>query len=202
MVKAKIDEAEMLRMFNEGRTVSQIARRFKCTPSTVTDMKDRVLHRLANPPVVKENQEKIDVVNQLKSMNDHILSELKRCQRLVERADGASREKEKLEDDLQIDPDMAEERKKEIQQRIRDLGATNVQDILKIQSNIISISGEVRRQIELQVKIYETIFNVKMVAEFQEEIIEILRTVSPELKQEILKKLRQRKSVRGLIKME
>ena len=196
----KIDEVEMMRLFKANRTIGEIAKHFHVTYNAVQKMKTRCEKRLAAVPDLSRSEvsrNNIDTVFQLRLMNDHILHELKRCQRLVTREDSAVLEREKLEDLVKKNPqDLA------LVKKLKEMGPVNINDILKIQSNIISISSEVRKQIELQVKIYETIFNVQMVAEFQEEIIEILRTVDPELKEKVLRKLKERRSLRGLVRLD
>jgi len=196
----KIDPEEMMRMVKDGRTDSEIARRFDVTPMAVNYRKRTIIKHLTAIPDVQKSElsrHNIDTVNQLRTMNDHIIAEMKRCQRLITREDDVVLKREKLEDQVKRHPEDTELAKK-----LRDMAGGNFNNILKIQDNIIKISGEVRKQIELQVKIYETIFNVQMVSEFQEEIIEILRQVEPELKDMIIKKLRERRSLRGLVQLD
>ena len=138
----------------------------------------------------------IDTVHQLRTMNDKIIHEMERCNRLIEHEDEIAQKRERLEKRIEKDPNDPE-----LQERLKKLAGDNVAGILKIQANIIAISAEVRKQIELQVKIYETIYNVNMVAEFQEEIINVLREVDPLLKDEVIKRLKQRRSIRGLVKV-
>jgi hypothetical protein len=73
--------------------------------------------------------------------------------------------------------------------------------ILAIQTNLIGISGEVRRQVELQLKIAETLYNVQMMQEFQNEIIGILKDTDPISAQRLITKLKERRAIRGLVRM-
>jgi transposase len=200
-VTKKIDENVMMQMFRDGKNTSQIARHFGCTFMAVKNMKKRVEGRLLRVPDVSGSQlsrQNIDTVSQLKLMNEHVLKELKRSQRLIDREDKLVIEYDKLEKQVKKDPT-----NNELIQKLKVAYAgVSVPDILKIQTNIIAISGEVRKQIELQVKIFETIYNVTMVSEFQEEIIELLRQVDPVLKDSIIKKLKERRSIRSITKME
>jgi hypothetical protein len=77
----------------------------------------------------------------------------------------------------------------------------NTKTLLAIQTNIINVSGEVRKQIELQLKIAETVYNIQMMQEFQGEIISLLKEVEPILAQKVINKLKERRSIRGLVKM-
>lgn len=197
----KIDENTMMQMFRDGKTTAEVAKHFGCTWMAVNNMKKRVQGRLLKVPSVSGSplsRQNIDTVAQLKLMNEHILTELKRSQRLIDREDKFVIEYDNLEKQIKKDPTNTELTKKLIEK----WKLISVPDILKIQTNIISISGEVRKQIELQVKIFETIYNVTMVSEFQEEIIDLLRQVDPELKNQIIKKLKERRSIRSITKME
>ena len=195
----KIDEEEMLRMYKDGVSTAQIAKHFNCTWAAVDTMRKRVEKRLSMVPDVSRSElsrHNIDTVHQLKTMNDRIIHEMKRCNRLIEREDELPLKREKLEKRLEKNPDDPV-----LLEKIKKLAGDNVAGILKIQSNIIAISAEVRKQIELQVKIYETIYNVTMVAEFQEEIINVLREVDPIIKDEVIKRLKARRSLRGLVRV-
>ena len=197
----KIDENTMMQMFRDGKNTSEIAKHFGCTWMAVSNMKKRVEGRLLRVPDVSGSElsrQNINTVAQLKLMNEHVLTELKRSQRLIDREDKFVIEYDKLEKQVKKDPTNTELTKRLIEK----WKLISVPDILKIQTNIIAISGEVRKQIELQVKIFETIYNVTMVSEFQEEIIELLRQVDPVLKDNIIKKLKERRSIRSITKMD
>jgi hypothetical protein len=194
------DVALMMRKLKDGDSTVQVAKFFGVTPWAVNKRAIAEAEKIERQPDLQRSElsrDNINTVEQLRVMNDHILSELKRSRRLVERADDRVKEYEGVEDELRLDPG-----NKKLGEKLKGLGSQNVADILKIQSNIIAISGEVRKQIELQVKIYETIYNVQMVAEFQEEILNILREASPDLRNEAIKRLKARRSIRGLVRLE
>lgn len=197
----KIDEATMLQMYRDGKNTQQISKHFGVTWQAVANMRKRAEKRLARVPDVNRSelsQQNINTVSQLKLMNDQILSELRRSKRLIDREDRTVLEYDRLEKQVKKDPKNTE-LVKELKEKFDGI---NIPEILKIQTNIIAISGEVRKQIELQVRIYETIYNVTMANEFQEEIIEILRQVDPALKDTIIRKLKERRSIRTITKMD
>jgi len=199
MIKIKIDEAVMTQMLRDGKTVSAIARHFNCTHGAVSQMKKRMDRRLINVPDVQQSElsrHNIDTVQQLRAMNVNIIEELKRTKKLITREDAKIKDIEDLEDQIKKNPGNTN-----LVKALKERGGIDINSILKIQANIIAISAEVRKQIELQVKIFETVYNVQMVSEFQEEIIEILRSVDPVLKDTVIKRLKQRRSIRGLVKM-
>ncbi len=196
----KIDQELMMRMISEGKTIASIARHFGCRWQAIAEMKKRIEKRLALIPDAERSElarDNIDTVHQLRKMNDHILDELKRCRRLIDRQDELAKEREKLEDQVKHNPEDTD-----LVKKLNSIGLTNINDILKIQNNIIAISAEVRKQIELQVKIYETVYNIRLVGEFQEEILNILRSVDPALRDATIKRLKERRSMRGLVRLD
>ena len=196
----KIDTQRMMSMLRDGESIRSIAKHFNCTVNAVWTMKKREEARLAAIPDVAKSElscDNINTVQQLRVMNDTILDELKRCRRLIDRQDSIELEKEKLEDQIKKDP-----KNTDLVTKLKAMGYSRLSDILKIQSQLFAISAEVRKQIELQVKIYETIYNVRLVAEFQEEILEVLRTVEPSIREQAIRKLKERRSIRGLMRMD
>jgi len=190
----------MMQMAKEGKTDVEIAKYFNVNPSAVSKKRRRVMQKLNLLPQATRKEidgDNIDTVDQLKRMNRTILKELARSQKLIEREDVVFNEKYILEEQLKKDPSNTE-----LAQRLREKGISNINEILKIQTSILSISAEIRRQIELQVKIYETIYNVEMISEFQKDIIEILKEVDTGLRDSVIKKLKERRSMRGLLRLD
>ena len=68
-----------------------------------------------------------------------------------------------------------------------------------IQQVIIRLSAEVRKQLSLYLSIAETWHDHKIVAEFQQELIDILKEVSPEVKDEFVKRIKRRQAIRGAV---
>jgi transposase len=197
-----IDPEIMMQMVREGKNAKDIASHFGCSRQAVEAMNKRWERRIeAVPDVTRSDlsRHNINTVQQLREMNKRILEELDRCQRLITRQDKREIEIEKLEDEAKNEGGLGEA-SPEFLKKLKELSGATVQDILRIQSNIISISAEVRKQIELQVKIYETIYNVQMVAEFQEEVMQVLGEADKDIRDAVIGKLKQRRSMRGLLR--
>ena len=71
---------------------------------------------------------------------------------------------------------------------------------LKFQRVIIELSSEIRRQWDSQLKIYEAWMDARIVSEFQNDVLDILESVKPGTRNEIIRKLKQRKIIRNTIK--
>ena len=68
-----------------------------------------------------------------------------------------------------------------------------------IQETIVKLSAEVRRQLEAQMKIFEVWTDMKVVAEFQAEVLSILDEMEPGTRDEIIRRLKEKRALRGLV---
>ena len=60
--------------------------------------------------------------------------------------------------------------------------------------------AEIREQLELQNKIFETIYSLRHAEEFQQEILAAFGEVAPDVRQRIIKRLNQRRALRTAIR--
>jgi hypothetical protein len=61
---------------------------------------------------------------------------------------------------------------------------------------ILKLAGEVRQQLGLQLTISRTLVDLRVVKEFQETVLEIIREVSPEAARRIVARLKERRALR------
>jgi len=200
VIMAKIDKAELIRMVNEGKPEKAIMEKFGCSLHAVQSAKQRI-KKSFNTPIPKTSElskDNIDAMSQLKYINETIIGQLKSCEKFVLREDKKMAEFDALTAERETCTD--EKRKLEIAEKLSTL-TDNTKGILKIQDNLVNISGEVRKQIELQLKIAETLYNIQMTAEFQNEVIAAIREVDPITAKKIVDKLREKRALRGLVKL-
>jgi hypothetical protein len=195
----KIDKLEMMRMLRDGKTGAEIARHFQVSPNAVAEMKKKITEETGqfSPELVNSELggKTIDALWQLKNMNDTIIEEMKRCQGFIGKEEKAIKTIEDLRKRLFANPN-----DKDVRQKLMDSLGPTFANILKVQMNVIAIAGEVRKQVELQLKIAETVYSVSMMAEFQEEVIQILKQVDPKARDEVIRRLKERRQIRGLLK--
>jgi O6-methylguanine-DNA--protein-cysteine methyltransferase len=70
---------------------------------------------------------------------------------------------------------------------------------IALQGVIIKLSAEIRRQLEAQLKIFEVWTDMKVVAEFQKEVLAVLDEVEPGVRDEIVRRLKERHALRGAV---
>ena len=68
-----------------------------------------------------------------------------------------------------------------------------------IQEVIVKLSAEVRRQLEAQLKIFEVWTDMKVVAEFQAEVLAILDEMEPGTRDDVIRRLKEKRALRGLV---
>jgi len=71
-------------------------------------------------------------------------------------------------------------------------------DLKNLQEIIIKMSAEVRQQLALQLRIFETWHDLKLFAEFQAEVLRILDQMQPGVRDEAIRKLQEARALRGL----
>ena len=64
----------------------------------------------------------------------------------------------------------------------------------------LKIMAEIRGQLKLQLDIFQTLYDMKAVQEFQEEVLSAIQEVSPDVRNRIVHKLGQRRAIRSAIK--
>lgn len=191
-----INETQLMQMLSDGKTYQQCADQFGVSIWAIKEAYKRIKNKLENPPVSIEDTKTIDAMAQLSHINETIVDQLKRCNKMILREDVKMEACDEVSRRLAANPaDL------DAQETLDKIWNANTKTMLAIQTNIINVSGEVRKQIELQLKIAETVYNIQMMQEFQAEIIGLLKEVEPTLAQKVITKLKERRSIRGLVKM-
>jgi len=199
-LKSKVDVIKMIHLIKEGWNDSHIARELGVSRSAITQRRKRIKKRIEHVPDLSRSElsaENIDTMKQLKHINSIIIEELQRCRHLVKVESDKQTEIEELERQVQKNPE-----KTDLVKELKEKTGISLSGILKIQQNLISISAEVRKQLEFQIRIAQVLYDVTMVAEFQEEVLSIVGSQAPEVRKAIIKALKERRTLRGLIKLE
>lgn len=192
----KIDKVRLLQLDNEGKSNKEIAQYFNCSVYAVEHAKKALKKKAKNLPVLTAtSDDNIDSMAQLSFINSTIINELKRCSKFIFREEERQDAFDLAVAELELDPE-----NKELQQRVSSLAQNFTAGIMKIQNNVIAISGEVRKQIELQIKIAETLYNIQMNQEFQMEVINTIKELDPKAAAKIITRLKERRAIRGLVK--
>jgi CRP-like cAMP-binding protein len=63
----------------------------------------------------------------------------------------------------------------------------------------LKVMAEIRGQLKLQLEIYQALFDLQAVQEFMDETLAVIGHVAPEVRNEIISRLNQRKSIRSTL---
>lgn len=194
----KINDIKLMQLRREGKSRQQCAEFFGVTDSAIKAAEKRIHKDLKNTggDELELHGENIDSMAQLKMVNERIVTFLNRLDKLVDREEIRAEALEKVQVNV-----MKKKNDIDAQEIFDKIWSNNLKSILAIQTNAIYGSAEIRKQIELQLKIAETLYNLQMIQEFQSEIITILKEVDSIVAQKLINKLKERRTIRGLIKM-
>ena len=67
------------------------------------------------------------------------------------------------------------------------------------QDLIIKHSAEIRKQLQLQLEIYKALYDIEAVKEFQREVLDAIGRADPEIREQIIHNLQERRIVRGAV---
>jgi uncharacterized radical SAM superfamily protein len=62
--------------------------------------------------------------------------------------------------------------------------------------------AEIRGQLNLQLDIFRTLYDVEAIAEFQKEVLSAIEEVSPDVRHAIIQRLKERKALRGSLTVD
>ena len=174
----KIDHVKLQRMLRSGRSVAQCAEFFKCTKQAIHQAKNRIDKAVAKdlatrsaPQIV---QAEYNTVKKFAKAQNETME-------LIELLSGLIRGEPNAMDQMQ---------------RMHELRGIKWEDPVALQ---VKLLGELRRQVQLQSEIYSSYASLKSMQEFQAEVINIIMSVVPERRKDIIERLRERRALAGAL---
>jgi hypothetical protein len=192
MAKPKVDIRKLGQMLRAGKTVKECAKFFEVTPGAISQHKKN-LNVAVVKSVVLENAHRVvdkslNAVDQLYQINqianrllDELIGEDQTVDRMVKAVNGF----------LMHEGDPIKQK-----EHIRRV-------IIQVNQNkntALKACGEIRSQLTLQMAIFETLYDMRTVQDFQSEVLEIIGSVSKEARDEIIKRLREKQALRSVIR--
>jgi uncharacterized radical SAM superfamily protein len=62
--------------------------------------------------------------------------------------------------------------------------------------------AEIRGQLNLQLDIFKTLYDIEAIADFQKEVLSAIEEVSPDVRKTIIRRLKERKALRGSLTID
>jgi len=184
----KIDFDVLNRLITEGKSTTEIAKYFSCTPGAVSQAK-RKLKISVVKNVALENAHKVvgknlDAVEQLQKINQNaneLLDLLMRWNRGDEEA-------------LQVlENQVRKVRVGKTEKYVEEFKFKDPRELA------IKAMAEIRGQLNLQLEIFKTLYDMEAVAEFQREVLNAIGEVSPDVRNRITQRLKEGRALRSAV---
>ncbi len=188
MTKSKIDDKLLLHLLRNGNTVTEIARKMGVDKATVSRrlkalkiaINRNVTIRAAHKIVDRE----INALDQLQKINrdaNELLDLLMRWNR---------------GDDEALQVLESQVRKIKVRGQEMEIAQYKSKDPREL---VLMVMQEIREQLKLQLEMFQTLFDMRAVQQFQAEVLEIIGSVSAEVRDEIIRRLTERNALRSAV---
>jgi len=192
MAKPKVDIHKLSQMLRAGKSVKQCAKHFNVTPGAISQHKKNLniavvknvalenAHR-----VVDKNLNSVDQLHRVNQVANQLLDELTGEDQTIDRMVKA------VEGFLTHEGDPIKQK-----EHIRQV-------LLKVNQNkntALKACAEIRNQLRLQLEIFQTLYDMKAVQEFQKEVLTAIGEASPDVRNSIIRRLSEKRAIRSAIK--
>ena len=194
MAKPRVDIHKLSQMLRSGKSVKQCAKFFGVTPGAISQHKKNLniavvknvalenAHR-----VVDKNLNAVDQLHQINQIANQLLDELIGEDQTIDRMVKA------VEGFLMHEGDPIKQK-----EHIRQV-------LLKVNQNkntALKACAEIRNQLRLQLEIFQTLYDMKAIQEFQQEVLTAIGEASSDVRDRIIYNLGQKRAIRSAIKFD
>jgi transposase len=189
MPKPKIDKVKLSQLLRAGKSQKEVAQFFGVSEGAITHAK-KALNIQVVRSVGLENAHKVvdknlDAVAQLQRINEkanaminELTGEDKLIDRMVKAVQGALT--------YEADP-----------KKQADYIRRMVKRITEDRFLALKAMQEIRGQLSLQLDIFKTLYDMEAIAEFQREVLEAIGEVSEDVRNRIIQRLKEARTLRG-----
>jgi len=187
----KIDKVKLSQMLRAGKSQREIAQAFGVTESAISKAK-KELNLCVVKNVALENAHRlvdknINAIDQLQKINDHAnwLLDL-----LMDWQKGDSEALQVLETQVAT----KKVRVGDQEQFVREFKFKDPRELA------LKAMAEIRGQLKLQLEIFQCLYDLKAVQEFQDEVLSTIAEVNKDVRDQIISKLNQKRALRSVIR--
>jgi len=191
MAEKKIDDNRLLQLIRDGNTSAEAARKLGVGRAAVCKRLKALNVGVAKDVTLKSAGEivrkEINAAEQLQKINDYaneILDLLMRWNRGEDEA-------------LQI-----------LESQVRHVRVNGEEEPVKEfkfkdpRELALKAMCEIRGQLKLQLEIFQTLYDMQAVAAFQLEVLDAIGQASPEIREQIIRNLQERRAIRSTLELE
>jgi hypothetical protein len=185
----KIDLEELHQLLTKGKTTGEIAKHFSVTPGAVSQAKSKLKISVVKNVTLEAGHKivskHLDAVSQLQKINRNANELLDLCMRW-QRGD---------EEALQIlESQVKKVRVGKTEKFVEEMKFKDPREIA------LAAMREIRGQLNLQLDIFKTLYDVEAVAEFQREVLTAIGEEAPNVRDRIIYRLQKSRAIRAAIK--
>ena len=191
MITGKIDKVKLSKLLRAGKTGREIAQYFGVTDGAISKAKKELNINVVRSVGLENAHEvvhrNLDAVSQLQSINekankmlDELTGEDKLIDRMVKAVEGAL--------SFEGEPD---KQARYIRRVVKQVATDRFLALKAMQ--------EIRGQLGLQLDIFRTLYDMEAIAEFQREVLSAIGEVSKDVRERIVHKLKEARTLRGSI---
>lgn len=192
MSSSKINDRELLRLLDkQGLTQSEAARKLGVSRQAVSlrlmEIRGKTTRAVVAKKIAEVVEHKIDTLGQLTKVNRHANEML---DLLIRWQSG--------------DPDALRVLESQVK-RVTFGEGDDEHEIIEVRMKdprelALRCMAEIREQLELQMKIFETLYSMKAAEEFQHEVLEAIGEVAPHVRMCIISKLNEKRTLRSAVR--
>ena len=188
MRTSRIDDKVLLQLLRNGNTIAGIARKMGMDRTTVS-------RRLKALKIAISRNATIRVAHKIVDREINALDQLQKINRDAnELLDLLMRWNRGDEDALRVLESQV--RKIKVRGREEEITEYRSKDPREL---ALKAMQEIREQLKLQLEIFQTLFDMRAVQQFQAEVLEVIGSVSAEARDEIIRRLTERNALRSAV---
>jgi len=191
MPKPKIDRVKLSQLLKQGKTQREVAQVFGVSEGAISKAKKElnisVVKSVALESAHKVVDKNLDAIDQLQRVNqvaNQLLDELTGEDQVIDRMVKA------VEVSLEYEGDPISQKK-----YIRQVILRVNQD----KNTALKACAEIRGQLNLQLDIFKTLYDMQAVAEFQKEVLTAIGEEAPNVRNRIIQRLKESRSLRSAV---
>ncbi|MFZ0944558.1 MAG: hypothetical protein WB930_19715 [Syntrophobacteraceae bacterium] len=190
-MKSRIDDKLLLQLVRNGNTVSGIARKMGVNKSTVS-------RRLQALKVAINRNVTIRAAHKIVDREINALDQLQKINRDAnELLDLLMRWNRGEDDAIQV----LESKVRKIRVRGREEEITGFKSRDPRELGLKAMQ-EIREQLKLQLEIFQTLFDMRAAMQFQAEVLEVIGSVSPEVRDVLIRRLTEICALRSAVDLD
>ena len=191
MPEPKIDKLKLHRLLSSGKSQKEAAQVFGVTEGAISrvvkSLNISVVKNVALETAHKVVEKNINTLAQLQKINDHANGLLDLLMRWNK---GDNEAIQILESQV---------RKVKVKGTEEEISEYRFKDPRELS---LKCMAEIRGQLNLQLDIFKTLYDVEAIAEFQKEVLSAIEEVSPNVRNAIIRRLKERKALRGSLTID